>query len=310
MISSNVQFGDSDGVAIAFLGEGLLEIGIDRGQAQPDLTVGYGGDVANSAVMAARLGCRSRLIGCVGADAAGEILLDFWREVGIDTTALDIRRESTGIYLNHRMRRSFTYYRAGSAGSKVSPDLIGLEEVAGCRAVLTSAITSAISPSAAAASVRLIELGRENGALTAYSLNIRPRLNPDPEAVLSIACTCDIVFASNEDLEALASMGVVDAEYRLAAAVPEFVLSAGSAGAQVSARGLIHDAAPISVDVVNATGAGDALAGAYLARRVSGSSLEEAIRDAVTAASFSCGRAGCAGSYPTAAELNSAVAKR
>lgn len=56
-----------------------------------------------------------------------------------------------------------------------------------------------------------------------------------------------------------------------------------------------------------ATGAGDALAGAYLASRLAGEPAAASLRRGVVAASLSVGRPGCAGSYPTGAELNAAL---
>src|SRR5438093_7011401 len=48
--------------------------------------LGYGGKVANQAVMAARLGAQVTMISRVGRDAFGENILGNFREQGIDTT--------------------------------------------------------------------------------------------------------------------------------------------------------------------------------------------------------------------------------
>jgi 2-dehydro-3-deoxygluconokinase len=52
------------------VGEGLFEIGVDEGNEGP-LRRGYGGDVANVCVMAARAGIGARLATRVGDDALG-----------------------------------------------------------------------------------------------------------------------------------------------------------------------------------------------------------------------------------------------
>ncbi len=51
--------------AVGALGEGLLELGLEPA---PDtsVTLGYGGDAANAAVMAARMGAEARILGRVG----------------------------------------------------------------------------------------------------------------------------------------------------------------------------------------------------------------------------------------------------
>jgi sugar/nucleoside kinase (ribokinase family) len=63
------------------------------------------------------------------------------------------------------------------------------------------------------------------------------------------------------------------------------------------------------VPVVNAAGAGDAVAGAYLASRLRDEPPPAALRHAVAAASLSVQRDGCAASYPAAAEV-AALAER
>ena len=54
--------------------------------------------------------------------------------------------------------------------------------------------------------------------------------------------------------------------------------------------------------VVNAAGAGDAFAGAYLARRLAGQPPATALAWAVAASAHSVTRRGCASSYPTLTE--------
>jgi sugar/nucleoside kinase (ribokinase family) len=81
-------------------------------------------------------------------------------------------------------------------------------------------------------------------------------------------------------------------------AVPELVLTDGAdpvafrAGARAG-RELVPRAR-----VRNAAGAGDAFAGAYLARRLVGDGIADAVRWGIAAATLSVGRSGCAAAYP------------
>jgi sugar/nucleoside kinase (ribokinase family) len=61
------------------------------------------------------------------------------------------------------------------------------------------------------------------------------------------------------------------------------------------------------IETVDATGAGDALAGVYLAERVAGASAERALSRAVAAATLYCRYAGAGLSYPHASELDATV---
>jgi len=70
---------------LGVVGEGLIELGLEPA---PDhaVTLGFGGDACNAAVMAARLGCVTRIGGRVGDDALGRRLGAFWEETGVDTS--------------------------------------------------------------------------------------------------------------------------------------------------------------------------------------------------------------------------------
>ena len=64
-----------------------------------------------------------------------------------------------------------------------------------------------------------------------------------------------------------------------------------------------------SADVRNAAGAGDALAGAYLAARMRGEALAPSLAWGVAAATLSVRHDGCALGYPTEAETAALLAQ-
>jgi 2-dehydro-3-deoxygluconokinase len=111
-------------LAEAAIGEGLFEIGFDAGALDGPLRRGYGGDAANTAVMAARLGVSARLCGRVGDDALGRLLIAFWSWAGVETGYVVTDAEApTGIYVNKRTPAGhrFDYHRRSSAGTRLSP---------------------------------------------------------------------------------------------------------------------------------------------------------------------------------------------
>jgi 2-dehydro-3-deoxygluconokinase len=116
-----------------------------------------------------------------------------------------------------------------------------------------------------------------------------------------------VVFASTEDAALLFGdlEAAVDA---LARDVEELVVTDGERGATVYAlTGTVHHAPPV-VDVVDAAGAGDALAGAYLAARVRGEPEATALAEGVAAGALSCRAFGCAVSYPSRADVHAGCA--
>lgn len=295
---------------IGAVGEGLYELGVDEGAVAAPARGGYGGDVANTAVMAARL-APARLCGRVGDDALGRLLLEFWRSSGVDTRWLSVDDAPTGIYVNERLAAGgcrFHYHRRGSAGSRLSTDDVTDSFLAGLDALHYSGITLVISTSAAAAARHAARRAREQGALVSFAVNHRPALGGEVQDVVAAARSADVVFVSDEEAKLVfGARSAADVARALGPGPAEIVLTLGAAGAVA-----IVEAAEVRVpaprtEIVDASGAGDALAGVYLADRLAGSAPEQALTRAVTAASLSCRSYGAALSYPDAAELEQAV---
>jgi len=295
---------------IGTIGEGLYELGVDEGDAGSPPRVGFGGDAANTAVMAARLG-GARLCGRVGDDALGRALLRFWRETGVDTRATTIDAAPTGIYVNERLADGgsrFHYHRRGSAGSRLSPDDVTDAFLDGLDVVHTTGVTLAVSSSAAAAAAHAARRARERGALVSFAVNHRRALHDDARPLLAFARGADVVFLSADDAVAVLGTAEPDAVRDALGPTPrELVLSLGPGGAIAFAEGSRFEAAAAPTEVVDASGAGDALAAVYLASRVGGRSVESALDRAVRAASLSCRGFGAARSYPQADELDAVV---
>jgi 2-dehydro-3-deoxygluconokinase len=292
------------------VGEGLFEIGLDKGDTGP-LRRGYGGDVANVCVMAARAGIGARLAARVGADALGRALLAFWGAEGVDVGHVQIEADApTGIYVNERTPGSahrFDYHRRGSAGSLLAPEDIAPAFISGLAVLHTSGISLAVVGAATAAAA---ERARAAGALISFAVNHRPNLDGDPEAVLAAARGADVVFISAEDAELLLETSAIEEVREALGHDPsELVVTLGANGAAIAAGSEVLTIRAPAVDAVDAAGAGDALAGAYLAARIRGLDPEPALRRGVAAAALSCRAFGCALSYPAGAEIE-ALAER
>lgn len=294
--------------AIAAIGEGLFEIGLDASGGDEQLGCGYGGDAPNVAVMAALAGGDARICGRVGDDALGRLLLAFWRRRGVDVRfVVTDPAAPTGIYVceaspaGHR----YDYHRSGSAGSRLGPNDVTPELLGGVGIVHFTGITLSVSSTAADAAHAAAELARATGARVSFAVNYRPALAPSVETLLAAARSADIVFVSHDEAEMLVGENepVRIADAISVGARTELVVTSGSRGATVLADGAWTSVPAPAVTVVDAGGAGDALAGCYLAERSRGRSPEDALRVGIIAASLSCTRRGCAASYPERHEL-------
>ncbi|OOV12341.1 PfkB family carbohydrate kinase [Deinococcus sp. LM3] len=101
---------------------------------------------------------------------------------GIDVTHAPLVDGENGVYfisLHADGEREFTYRRAGSAATHLSPADVDAAYVAASRTLLLSGITQAISASAQAATRHAAQLARQCGTRVAFDPNYRPRLWAD-----------------------------------------------------------------------------------------------------------------------------------
>lgn len=162
------------------LGECMVEFSAEQplGQAQT-LHKAYGGDVLNSLLMATRLGSRCGFISRVGHDPFGAGLREAWQAEGLDIECAPLVAGDNGVYFISLLEggeREFSYRRAGSAASQLSPAGLNPAYLARGRMLLLSGITQAISGSAEAATLHAAQLARAKGLKLAYDPNYRPRL--------------------------------------------------------------------------------------------------------------------------------------
>ena len=278
-------------IDIVALGEPMIEF-----NEEPDgrYRQGFGGDTSNAAIAAARLGARVRYVTLIGKDRFGVLLMELWRLEGVDTAFVCLHPTApTGVYVvNHTAAgHAFTYLRAGSAASRMTSSAVPAAALAGARFLHVSAISEAISASARATVAHAITLAKSAGCQICYDTNLRLRLWSLDEARPAIAATtakADILKTSIEDAQALTGLVGADAiaDHYLAAGPHLVVVTLGSDGALVAAPGRRETLTALKVQSVDATGAGDAFAGALLARLAAGDDPFTAARFANAAAAL------------------------
>ena len=131
-----------------------------------------------------------------------------------------------------------------------------------------------------------------------WSVDLEPATFPDGiEALTRLIEGAAAVFCNGQAAAMLGSDPVATLRGMGAKCV---ILTQGAAGATLNG---IDRVAPPPGPVVDTTGAGDCLSGWFVAERLAGADAMSALRRAVVAATFSCGRAGAQVSFPTRAEL-------
>jgi 2-dehydro-3-deoxygluconokinase len=294
------------------MGEPMLEF--NQQPADPDGRVhflqGHGGDTSNVAIAAARSGARVGYVTALGEDAGGEAFLELWRREGVDATTVRTNPQApTGIYfVTHNERgHHFTFYRTGSAAARYTSADLPVDAIQATKVLHVSGISQAISETACDAVFAAIEAARAAGVQVSYDTNLRLRLWPAQRAAAvmhAAIARSDLVFPSLEDAEVLTGLHEADAiaDFYLELC-PTVLLKLGKDGVLVCTRDKRERLPGHQVQAVDATGAGDTFAGAFLARHVAGEGPFEAARYANAAAALSTTGYGAVAPIPSAADI-------
>lgn len=259
--------------------------------------LGIGGSESNVAIGVQRLGGNAVWCGRVGADSLGQLVQREIRAEGVTVRITEDPAAPTGLMLKERRTvatQKVSYYRAGSAGSRLSSVDLDPLLIAGASILHLSGITPALSGSAAAAVRQAMELAREQGVTVSFDLNYRANLwsaaaaGQSYRALIPLA---DVVFAGDE--EAALAVGSaedpVELAKRLANLGPaQAVIKLGSEGAVASIDGEIFHQAAVPVQPVDTVGAGDAFVAGYLTELMAGSAPAQRLGLATKAGAFAC----------------------
>lgn len=299
------------------MGEPMLEF--NRLPTGPDGRVlyleGHGGDTSNAAVAAARQGASVGYVTAIGQDGPGHSFLALWAREGVDAATVIRRPDApTGIYVVTHDERGhhFTFYRTGSAAARYRAEEVPEGAIRAARMLHVSGISQAISDSACDAVFHAIAVARAAGAKVSYDTNLRLRLWPAARAAAVIhaaIATADIALPSLDDAAALTGLtdpdAVADFYLRLC---PLVLLKCGAAGCIVATPEGRTRIARHEVAAIDATGAGDTFAGAFLARTLAGDDAVTAARYANAAAALSTTGYGAVAPIPREDEVRALLA--
>jgi 2-dehydro-3-deoxygluconokinase len=291
---------------VVTLGETMALMGAD--EVGPlahasSLRLGMGGSESNVAIGLQRLGVQAVWCSRLGDDSFGELVAREVRAEQVDVRAVVDPGAPTGLMVKERrtaVSQRVTYYRAGSAASRMTPDDVDPRLIAGAAVLHVSGITAAISPTAAAALRHAVAVARDAGVTVSFDLNHRSSLWSDADAralYREVVPLADVVFGGLE--EAALAVGepgetgeAFDAETAarrlVALGAGQAVVKLGAEGALALVDGAVHRRAAIPVPVVDTVGAGDAFVAGYLAELVEGRGVDDRLATAVATGAFAC----------------------
>lgn len=271
--------------------------------------VNPGGKSANQAVAASRLGGNVSLIGAVGSDPNGSMLLASTAGAGVDVTRVRHVAEPTGVaVISVDAAGENSIIISAGANGTVSPEQMDASAFAGAAVVCLCLEVPLDAVTAAAAA------GHDVGATVLLNLSPYAQIPAELTALTDV-----LLVNSHEASEFLGGFELPTPEHDAEAwepAVAAFaaqglakaLVTLGSQGSVVldsTATPSVVRIAPTKVDAVDTTGAGDAFTGAVAARLAAGDSLVDAARYASVAAAMAATKKGTQAAYPTADEVSS-----
>lgn len=264
----------ADNLDIITIGECMTELSTDESLTYAKtLNKYYGGDAINTAVAAARLGSRVGFITKVGTDNFKDFFLDSWQAENIDVSYVKLVEGSNGVYFISRQKsgeKEFAYYRKKTACTTLSTNDIPEEYIKKSSIVYSTGITQSLSGSARDAVKRAFAMAKENDCTVAYDPNYRSRLwsvDEAKQAMEEIIEYIDIIFLSiKHDSEKLFGINSPEQiiKYFWDRGVSTVTVKMGRKGSTIGYNGEIQHIPAHDIEVVDATGAGDAYNGGFL----------------------------------------------
>lgn len=273
-----------------------------------------GGKSANQAATVGKLGVPVRIVGAVGEDANGDLLLESLKEAGVDTSAVDRVEAATGtaMIVVDEKAENFIVISAGANGT------VNAESVAAHRSDIEGAGSLGLCLEVGSDAVlQAAQIAHDAGVPVVFNLS------PIREVSDEFLSLVDVLIVNEHELAALvgeeaAAAGTVDGEWelpmeKLAAAhgITQVVVTLGGAGSVVLEKSeaagedllKVTSVAALPVEVVDTTGCGDSYMGTLLAGIAAELSLAESAQVAAFVSAYAATGSGAQRSYGTAAEI-------
>lgn len=306
------------------LGELLIDFA-PRGtndSGYPVLSANPGGAPGNFLAALNRFGCSVAMIGKVGEDMFGRLLLKTLKEAGIETRGIisDPKQFTTLAFvsLDESGNRDFSFARKPGADTCLLPQEVDESLFNGSRVFHFGTLSLTDEP-AASATRHALDLARKHDMLISLDPNLRKPLWPDDasarQALEWSLKQADIIKISDEEIDFLWGLSPEEGAAKLLAEYGASLVyvTLGPKGCHAETRRVSVDvSSPSGIHVVDTTGAGDIFGGSAMSRflktgkkpeELKQTDLEQIVRFACTAASLSTQRQGGITSVPAEADV-------
>ena len=280
------------------------------GEGYPTMAAHPGGAPANFLAALAKFGTSAALLGKVGNDAFGKLLIGTLDQAGIGTSGIimadDVFTTLAFVTLDETGNREFSFSRKPGADTCLSYDELNMELIDGAKVFHFGTLSLTDEP-ARTTTYKAVEYAKSAGKLITYDPNLRKPLWKDLEEakkqLIWGMTKADVVKISDEEVEFLWGLGVEEgADYILKNFGVKLVfVTCGADGCYFKnavASGKVPSLSGIKV--VDTTGAGDIFGGSAVYKLLQTGKApetlnEEELREVVT---FACTSAGLSTTKP------------
>lgn len=290
--------------------------GADLSRSEPAL--GGGGTAANTAAALARLGLEVEFVGSIGDDGFGRWVTNDFEALGVGRRGLVRLTDAfTPVVIAMLQpdgeRHLVVWPPRGGAHTRLRPGDLNPELINSAGWLHTTGMCLRDSPVRDAV-LHGMRLARAAGLPVSLDLNLRIELWGLPagvrEAVAQAVALADVVFGSAADeIGPLAGGGLplAEAMQALSGGIRTIVARSGASGAAAWDGTALLSAPALPVTVQNLVGAGDIFNAGFIAARMEGQNVQEALRWGNAAAAYKIQRGGR--ELPTGTELRSLLAR-
>jgi len=272
-------------------GETMLRLTPPRGHrlSRVDrLDVHVGGAESNVAVGAANLGVDAAWASLLPATDLGERIAYALRGEGVEPLVTWTETGRVGTYYFERggmpRGRDVIYDREGAPIREATPADAPVDRIRDAEVFFTTGITPALSEGLVETTGSLLETARDAGVTTAFDVNHRDKLwTPETarETLADLFPSVDVLFVAERDArEVLALDGDAERMARDLAAEYGFetvIVTLGEEGALAVHDGTVSRQETFPADTVDPLGSGDAFASGFLAERLDGTPVPDAM---------------------------------
>ncbi len=252
-----------------------------------DFDMGAGGKGSNQAVATARLGAESYFVGIIGEDKLAEIATDLYAAEGVHTDFLRRTSEKpTGVGFIVLDQAGNNFIILDMAANELM-DAAFVDQAES--QIARSDVVMSVLEIPIEAAARAMELGRKHG--------VRTILNPAPAASLpdEIFRHIDILTPNESELRIIMGLRPDDptpnaelAARLKARGVQTLIVTMGEKGALIYTDDDVIEVPPLTVPVVDTTGAGDAFNSGLAVALAQGKPLIEAVKYGCCAGANAC----------------------